>query len=166
MSILQRTKCVSHSKVGTFQRRTALMISAAAVAFVVAAPANAQIMITDDTPVSNPGPNGVTSAAGVTQTVGSGDNIELEDQSSDNAVISLAGTHINNDGDDEDVVVFVDNSEDDITINVLSTGVLQGLDGVIFYEGDGAIIDNAGLIEGTGEAPKLLFILTATPTAI
>ncbi len=129
-------------------------ISSIAMATLAASPAHAQIVIVDDTPVDNPGGQTVTSAAGVTQTVNSGDNIELENNTNDDTVITLGGTHINNDGDDEDVVIFVDNSEDDVIINILSTGVLQGLDGVIFYEGDGAIITNDGLIEGTGEATE------------
>ncbi len=124
------------------------------MAGLAATPAHAQIVITDNTPVDNPGGQTVTSAEGVTQTVDSGDNIELENNTNDDTVITLGGTHINNDGDDEDVVIFVDNSEDDVVINVLSTGVLQGLDGVIFYEGDGAIITNDGLIAGTGEATE------------
>ena len=124
------------------------------MASLFATPAHAQIVIVDDTPVDNPGGQTVTSAEGVTQTVNSGDNIELENDTNDNTVITLGGTHINNDGDDEDVVVFVDNGEDDVTINILSTGVLQGVDGVIFYEGDGAVIVNDGLIEGTGEAAE------------
>lgn len=129
-------------------------ISSIALASAFASPAHAQIVITDDTPVDNPGGQTVTSAAGVTQTVNSGDNIELEDDTNDDTVINLAGAHINNDGDDEDVVIFVDNSEDDVIINIASTGVLQGVDGVIFYEGDAAVITNDGLIAGTGEATE------------
>ncbi|MEL7188506.1 MAG: autotransporter domain-containing protein [Pseudomonadota bacterium] len=129
-------------------------MSAMALSMFNAAPAHAQIVIVVDTPVDNPGGQTVTSADGVTQTVNSGDNIELENNTNDGTVITLGGTHINNDGDDEDVVVFVDNSEDDIVVNVLSTGVLQGVDGVIFFEGDAQTLDNAGLIEGTGEASE------------
>ncbi len=129
-------------------------VSSIAFASLFAAPVQAQIVIVDDTPVDNPGGQTVTSAAGVTQTVNSGDNIELENNTNDDTMITLAGTHVNNDGDDEDVVIFVDNSEDDVIINIAATGVLQGLDGVIFYEGDGAVITNAGLIEGTGEATE------------
>ncbi|MEP0190019.1 MAG: autotransporter domain-containing protein [Erythrobacter sp.] len=149
------------SDLGKAQRKNRLSrlfngasVSCLAWAGLLAAPASAQIAIVDDTPVDNPGPDGVTSADGVTQTVNSGDNIRLENQSSDGAVITLGGTHINNDGDDEDVVIEIDNSEDDITVNVLSTGVLQGFDGVIFFEGDNQILNNAGLIEGTGEATE------------
>jgi len=129
-------------------------VSSLALAGLFASTAQAQVVITDNTPVQNPGPDGVTSAEGVTQTVESGDNIRLENQSSDGAVITLGGTHINNDGSDEDVVIEVDNSEDEITVNVLSTGVLQGVDGVIFFEGDDQLLNNAGLIEGTGEATE------------
>ena len=56
-------------------------ISSIAFASLFATPAAAQIVIVDDTPVENPGGQTVTSAAGVTQTVNSGDNIELEDMS-------------------------------------------------------------------------------------
>ena len=129
-------------------------VSTMAFACLFATPAQAQIVITDDTPVENPAGQTVTSAAGVTQTVGSGDNIELENNTNDDTRIELAGTHINNDGDDEDVVIFVDNSEDDVIIDIAQTGVLQGLDGVIFYEGDAAVITNNGRIEGTGEATE------------
>lgn len=129
-------------------------ISSIAFASLFATPVHAQVVIVDDTPVQNPGGQTVTSAAGVTQTVNNGDNIELENDTNDNTVITLAGTHINNDGDDEDVVIFVDNSEDNVTINIASTGVLQGVNGVIFYEGDGATIINDGIIEGTGEADE------------
>ena len=146
---------------GTTQRKNRLSrlfagasVSSLALAGLLAAPASAQVAIVDNTPVQNPGPDGVTSADGVTQTVNSGDNIRLENETSDGADITLGGTHINNDGDDEDVVIEVDNSEDDITVNVLSTGVLQGLDGVIFFEGDNQILNNAGRIEGTGEATE------------
>ena len=134
--------------------RVGASVSSLALAGLFALPAHAQIVITDDTPVDNPGGQTVTSAEGVTQTVNSGDNIELENNTNDGTVITLAGTHINNDGDDEDVVIFVDNSEDDVIINISSTGVLQGLDGVIFYEGDAGVITNDGLIEGTGEASE------------
>ncbi len=129
-------------------------ISSIAMAGLAATAANAQIVIVDDTPVDNPGGQTVTSADGVTQTVNSGDNIELENDTNDDTVITLGGTHINNDGDDEDVVIFVDNSEDRVEVNILSTGVLQGVDGVIFFEGDAATLDNAGMIQGTGEATE------------
>ncbi|MEO1709198.1 MAG: autotransporter domain-containing protein [Pseudomonadota bacterium] len=134
--------------------RVGASLTSLALAGMVALPAHAQVVITDDTPVDNPGGQTVTSADGVTQTVNSGDNIELENNTNDDTVITLAGTHINNDGDDEDVVIFVDNSEDDVIINITSTGVLQGLDGVIFYEGDAGVITNDGRIEGTGEATE------------
>ncbi|MEM7701571.1 MAG: autotransporter domain-containing protein [Pseudomonadota bacterium] len=140
------------SKLGAL--RLGASVSSLAMAGLFALPAGAQIVITDNTPVENPGGQTVTSAEGVTQTVNSGDNIELENNTNDDTVINLAGTHINNDGDDEDVVIFVDNSEDDVIINIASTGVLQGLDGVIFYEGDAGVITNDGLIEGTGEATE------------
>ena len=129
-------------------------VTSIAMAGLAAAPAHAQIVITDNTPVDNPGGQPVTSADGVTQTVDSGDNIELENDTNDGTVITLGGTHINNDGDDEDVVIFVDNGEDDVVVNILSTGVLEGVDGVIFFEGDRATLTNDGLIAGTGEATE------------
>jgi len=127
-----------------------------AIAAFAATPAYAQVntTITDDTPVSNPSGGTVTLPAGTTQTVNDGDNIELEDNTNDDSIIIIDGTAINNDSSDEDVVIFVDNSEDDIVINIGATGILRGVNGVIFYEGDGAIITNNGLIEGTGNADE------------
>ena len=124
-------------------------VTSIACATMFAAPAQAQIVITDNTPVSNPGGQTVTSAAGVTQTVSNGDNIELEDDTNDGTVINLAGVHINTDTSDEDVVIFIDNSEDNVVVNIASTGVLRGDNGVIFQEGDGLTLTNDGLIEGT-----------------
>lgn len=136
-------------------KKLALLSSAAAATLMVTMPAAfAQIEIVDDTPVDNPGGQTVNAAAGVTQTVNDGDNIELEDNTNDGTVITNAGTLINNDGDDEDVVIFIDNSEDDVSITNASTGILQGVDGVIFQEGDALTLVNDGLIEGTGNATE------------
>ena len=132
-----------------------LLIGASASAIALAAtPAIGQVVITDNTKVLNPGTGGVTSAPGVTQTVSDGDNIELENNTNDGATITLGGTHINTDSSTQDVVIMVDNAENDITINVLATGVLQGVNGVIFYEGDRMVLTNDGLIEGTGDAEE------------
>ncbi|MEP1421929.1 MAG: hypothetical protein ABJK59_09190, partial [Erythrobacter sp.] len=139
-------------------------ISSMALATLFVAPAHAQIVVSDDTPVRNPGGQTVDVPEGVTQTVeedGNGNsstngarNIELENDTNDGTVINIAGTLINNDGDDEEVNIFVDNSEDEVVVNVASTGVLQGLDGVIYFEGDNQILTNDGLIAGTGEATE------------
>lgn len=106
------------------------------------------------TPVTNPAGEPVEALPGVTQTVTSGDNIELEDNTNDDTVINNGGTLINLDTDDEDVVVFIDNSEDDVIVNNLDTGIMRGANGVIFAEGDGVTINNDGLIEGTGNASE------------
>jgi len=98
--------------------------------------------------------NTVFAAEGVTQTVASGDNINLDSSSNDQVTIVNSGTLINNDTTDEDVVIFVDNSEDDVNITNTEDGVLQGVNGVIFFEGDAATLSNAGLIEGTGNATE------------
>ena len=136
-------------------KKSLWLSSAAAIAVSIAAvPAHAQIEIVDDTPVENPGGQTVNAAEGVTQTVNDGDNIELEDNTNDNTVITNAGTLINNDEDDEDVVIFIDNSEDDVSITNAATGILRGVDGVIFQEGDALTLVNEGLIEGTGNATE------------
>ena len=59
---------------------------------------------------------------------------------------------VSTDGDDEDTVIFIDNSEDDNVVSVAEGAVLQGEDGVIFQEGDGLNLTNAGTIEGIGAA--------------
>ena len=105
------------------------------------------------TSVIDPGMD-VNAAAGVTQTITSGDNILFNDQVSDGSTVTNSGTLINLDTSDEDVVVFIDNSEDDITVINTATGVLSGVNGVIFGEGDTTTIINDGLIEGTGNADE------------
>jgi len=52
------------------------------------------------------------------------------------------------------VVIFIDNSEDLVVINVNEGAVLRGIDGVIFAEGDETTILNEGTIAGTGEATE------------
>ena len=133
------------------------MTSAAAVAFSFAvAPANAQVVITDGqtTPVIDPA-GGVTVAAGVTSIISDGgagqpfnSNIAYENQGNDGTTIDNAGILINNDTNDQNAVVSLDNSEDQITI--INSGTFQGINGVIFTEGDETNITNSGLIEGTG----------------
>ena len=66
--------------------------------------------------------------------------------------VATGSVLVSADGDDEDTVIFIDNSEDDNVVNVAEGAVLQGEDGVIFQEGDGLILTNAGTIEGTGAA--------------
>lgn len=161
MSIVCHASATFATTTDSINRVTALTrllrgasVSSIAFATMMAAPAAAQVVITDNTPVANPGGQAVTSAVGVTQTVSNGDNIELENDTNDGTVITLGGTHINTDTSDEDTVIFVDNSEDDVVINILETGVLQGVNGVIFYEGDGLTLTNDGLIEGTGNADE------------
>ena len=105
------------------------------------------------TSVIDPGMD-VNAAAGVTQTITSGDNIEFNGQVSDGSTVTNSGTLINLDTSDEDVVVFIDNSEDDITVINTATGTLSGVNGVIFGEGDTTTIINDGLIEGTGNADE------------
>ena len=105
------------------------------------------------TSVIDPGMD-VNAAAGVTQTITSGDNILFNDQVSDGSTVTNSGTLINLDTSDEDVVVFIDNSEDDITVINTATGTLSGVNGVIFGEGDTTTIINDGLIEGTGNADE------------
>ena len=105
------------------------------------------------TSVIDPGMD-VNAAAGVTQTITSGDNIDFNGQVSDGSTVTNSGTLINLDTSDEDVVVFIDNSEDDITVINTATGTLSGVNGVIFGEGDTTTIINDGLIEGTGNADE------------
>lgn len=88
--------------------------------------------------------------------IASGDAIELEDGDQDDIVINiLSGTTIvAQDQDDEDVVIFIDNSENNTTINVAAGAALRGANGVIFIEGDGTQITNYGNIVGTGTAEE------------
>jgi len=61
---------------------------------------------------------------------------------------------INNDTSDEDTPIFIDNGEDRPIVNVATTGVLEGANGVIFFEGDEATLINDGTITGTGNASE------------
>jgi len=103
------------------------------------------------TSVVDPGMD-VNVAAGVTSTITSGDNIAFLDQLSDGATVTNDGILINLDESDEDVVVFIDNSENDIT--VINNGTFEGVNGVIFAEGDQVVIENNGIILNTGVADE------------
>jgi len=162
---------------GQGSKRAMLATSAATIALMMSAVpmnAHAQIQSTptggattvtaDGTPLVNPGSSDggvlIESLAGTSHTVADGtagrprgSNISLDD-GQDDAVVNIAGTLISNDQNDENVVVFIDNAENDTAINVASTGVLQGVDGVIYAEGDALTLTNAGLIEGTGAADE------------
>lgn len=139
-----------------FGGKPLFMSSAAAIAMLyAAAPAYAQLTVQDGSdPIRNPGGQPVDVPAGVVNIVDDGDNIELEDNTNDGTVITVAGTLINNDTSDEDVAIFIDNSEDDVVITIAETGILRGVNGVIFQEGDGLTLTNNGLIEGTGIADE------------
>lgn len=108
------------------------------------------------TPISNPGPGVTTIDLGGEAIVSSGDHVEFENQTSDIATLNIAaGTYLTNtDTSDEDVVIFYDNSEDDLTINIEDGAILRGVNGVIFIEGDETTINNSGIIEGTGAAEE------------
>ena len=147
--------------------KTALKASAAAAVLMAFATPSAfaqtTIEITDDTIVFDPGTgNTVNVAAGVTQTVANtpGDddpdngNIVLDSSSNDQVTIINAGTLINLDEQDENVVIFVDNGEDQVNITNAATGLIQGFNGAIFFEGDEATLTNNGTIEGTGNATE------------
>ena len=140
--------------------------SSMAVMFV-AAPVAAQmtIQITDGqtTSVFDPGTgNTVNAAEGVTQTIADtpadddpdNGNIVLDGSSNDQVTVINAGTLINEDTQDENVVIFIDNAEDQINITNTATGTLSGVNGVLFFEGDEATLVNDGLIEGTGVATE------------
>ena len=140
--------------------------SSMAVMFV-AAPVAAQmtIQITDGqtTSVFDPGTgNTVNAAEGVTQTIADtpadddpdNGNIVLDGSSNDQVTVINAGTLINQDTQDENVVIFIDNAEDQINITNTATGTLSGVNGVLFFEGDEATLVNEGLIEGTGVATE------------
>ncbi|MEO9971322.1 MAG: hypothetical protein ABJG15_16120, partial [Hyphomonadaceae bacterium] len=145
MSKNEKTKLPSAKK--------ALLASSAAAALLMtfgSATANAQIVIDNTTmaPVNPDDNQTVTVAAGVSSTVGSGDNI-LVDSGAADVVITIDGTLINTDGADENTVVFVDNGETGTIIN--NNGQLFGNDGVVFVEGDNVTLNNTGLIAGVND---------------
>ena len=139
---------------------TFIMMAAAPTAFAQTNPADgSMINITDNTPVINPGVGtSIDIAAGVTQTISdAGDrlnaNILLDgDGDNDDVTITNNGTLINNDTDDESGVISIDNAENNTIITNTATGLFQGVNGVLFFEGDEVTLTNAGTIEGTGEA--------------
>ena len=150
-------------------RKVALITSAAGLVMMAAAPAahaqDLDITANTTTPVVNPGSNSgltINIAAGVNFTVADNDtndgrprnsNFSLDD-GTDDIIINNAGSIISNDQTDEETAIFFDNSEDNLTINNLATGLIEGVDGAIYLEGDGANITNAGIIRGTGAADE------------
>ena len=161
-------------------RKSQLMTSAAAAVLVAfgAPSAVAQVTVTDAGGADTLGtvtPQGqveitesdqvlVDLAAGLTSTVTVFDNddssnIRVDGNAPANMVIITNAGTIDNDvgSDDEEVAIFVDNGEDGVTIN--NSGLIQGDDGVIFLEGDGATLVNSGTIEGTGaQTEGVIFI--------
>ena len=110
-----------------------------------------------DLPIENPG----TSDEGGTINVDLGDGgvceidgaaiIDLNDGQNDTVVNIAAGTQLTALGtDDEEVVIFLDNAEDRLTVNIEEGAVLRGTNGVIYIEGDAATITNSGSLIGTG----------------
>lgn len=89
-------------------------------------------------------------------TLASGDIIELEDGNQDDVIINIASGSLltSTDTSDEDTVIFIDNAENNTTINIDDGAVLSGVNGVIFLEGDGVEIENNGQIIGTGAAEE------------
>jgi len=110
---------------------------------------------------SNPG----VADAGVTVNINTeddcviadGEHVLLEDGDQDDVIINVFGdgsqaatTLTSTDGNDEEVVFFIDNGENDTTINIRRGATIQGEDGVIFIEGDSVRVNNRGSIIGTG----------------
>jgi hypothetical protein len=155
-----RSKPVSKS---LFLSSAATVLSA--FAFTAIAPA-AQAQVTVNTcaglPVNNPGVSDAGETVNIDTSgdgeciVASGDIIHLEDGQQDDIIINIAsGTLLTStDADDEDTVIFIDNSENNTEINIANGAVLSGFDGVIFIEGDGTTINNSGDIIGTGAAEE------------
>lgn len=90
-----------------------------------------------------------------------GDFIELDSGSGngegqDNVTIIIASgtTLTSTDTSDEDTVIFVDNAENNTGILVEDGAALRGANGVIFLEGDEALVVNRGDIIGTGAAEE------------
>lgn len=90
--------------------------------------------------------------------VNSGDHIDLGSgpEGQDNVVINVApGTTLtNNDGSNTNTVFFVDNGENRVDFLVQQGATLNGENGVIFLEGDEALVVNFGDINGTGTAEE------------
>ncbi len=133
--------------------------------FMAIAP-NAQAQVTVTTcaglPVDNPGVADAGETVNIDTSgdaeciVASGDIIHLEDGNQDDVIINIASGSLltSTDTDDEDTVIFIDNSENNTEINIANGAVLSGVDGVIFIEGDGTTINNSGDIIGTGAAEE------------
>ena len=148
---------LTHKKLLTASAASAIMLMAAAPT------AHAQVVNVTDCAdfvagVANPGVEDGGATINVNTgtancVVSSGDHIELEDSAQDDVTINIgAGVRLTNtDSSDEDVVIFIDNAENDTTINIAAGAVLSGANGVIFGEGDGLAIVNAGDIIGTGD---------------
>jgi len=89
--------------------------------------------------------------------IADGEHVLLEDGDQDDVIINVFGdgsqaatTLTSTDGNDEEVVFFIDNGENDTTINIRRGATIQGEDGVIFIEGDSVTVNNRGSIIGTG----------------
>ena len=157
----QKRSRVSQKALLTTSAASILMLMAAApmAQAQTDSPDGSMIAITDDTPVINPGSDTViTIAAGVTQTIADANadlnaNILLDGQGdNDDVTITNAGTLINNDVQDQSGVITIDNAENNTVITNTDTGVFQGVNGVLFFEGDEVTLTNNGTIAGTGTA--------------
>ena len=131
--------------------------SAASIAFALFAGTgvHAQTVINDgdnaNIVVSTDGET-VTAAEGVTSTVSSGDLIFVDlGAKTDDVAITNSGTLVNTSGSDEDNVIDIDLNERTTTINNTATGVLRATNGAVFLEGENTVINNDGLITGTGD---------------
>lgn len=145
-----------------------LLSASAASTFVLMAytpAAQAQVPVIDVTTCADVAGNpGIDDAGaivridtGTTCTTSSGDNIlldsgSLNEEGQDNVTINIfSGTTLaNTDSSDEDTVIFIDNAENNTSINVHEGATLRGANGVLFLEGDGTTINNNGDIIGTG----------------
>ena len=149
-------------KDGTTKGLRALLAMSAAVGLVGVASAHAQTTITvnngDNATVEPDDGDTVEVADGVTTTVSNGDVI-LVDGGADDVTINNRGTLNSTDSSDEDTAVFVDFGEENTVINNFGTGRMIGVDGAVFIEGDATILNNDGLIRGTGDQTEgALFI--------
>ena len=153
--------------------KTLLTTSTATTVMMIASPAYAQLQVTPNvdaagapgtastvasgTNVVNPGTNDfgalIESLAGTTHAVSSGSNIDLNDDQNDTFIV-ISGTVTNTATNDEQVAIFIDNAEDAANVTVNAGGALNGTNGVIFFEGDEAVLTNNGTITGTGNASE------------
>ena len=148
---------------GRKSKKSLLVTSAATLALMMGAvPLSAQAQVVDvtscdDLPLENPGADSTVNVnTNAECTVVDGDVIDLEDDSQDGVTINIASgtTLISTDSSDEDTVIFYDNSENLLTVNIDEGAVLRGENGVIFIEGDETTITNNGLIENVGNASE------------